>query len=262
MVAISASFVTPRVPVSTEAFGGVIDLSRMLFQGDRAKTVVCSSCRTINRDSTRFCKGCDGKLPAFYAASGTDDAALLPAGPQTRLSALVRELALPALGLTVLLASLLVGAGLWHAKHSPVSEVVATPLPIRMVTPVVAPPPATRPAPQAFSEPVSLLAAGAPKPDAEEAAQPPTTSGAHRREARSEPLRRKAVPAAEAPRLASNVRLAEGPLTLCQGLSFIAHAVCMNNRCAEPSSARHPQCTQVVRQRRLDEARRNPTLSN
>ena len=188
---------------------------------------------------------------------------------QARLSSPVSEFALPALAIAVLLATLMVGVGLWHVARSPSRELVATPLPVRMVAAVVAPPAATRPDPQASSEPVALLAANALSLDppaaavAKEAAEPPlASSSAPRREARSESRRRSALPAAEPRRVALNARSAEGPLARCEGLTFIAHAVCINNRCAQPSNARHPQCAQVVRQRLVDEARRNPTLVN
>ncbi|MBT2301229.1 hypothetical protein J7E70_12235 [Variovorax paradoxus] len=51
---------------------------------------------------------------------------------------------------------------------------------------------------------------------------------------------------------------ARGPLAKCTGLSFIFHAVCTNYACAQPSARRSPQCAEPLRQRRLDEARRNP----
>jgi len=49
-------------------------------------------------------------------------------------------------------------------------------------------------------------------------------------------------------------------LASCNGLTFLARAVCVNNRCAEPKAARASQCREAVRQRRIDEARRNPIL--
>jgi hypothetical protein len=50
------------------------------------------------------------------------------------------------------------------------------------------------------------------------------------------------------------------PLAQCTGLNFILRAVCTNNRCAQPSARRSQQCAEPLRQRRLDEARRNPLL--
>ena len=63
-------------------------------------------------------------------------------------------------------------------------------------------------------------------------------------------------------RSASFRRSAQGPLALCDGRNFIAHAVCVNNRCAQPGSAQLSQCKQPLRQRRQDEARRNLFLMN
>jgi hypothetical protein len=51
---------------------------------------------------------------------------------------------------------------------------------------------------------------------------------------------------------------ARGPLAKCTGLSFIFQAVCTNYACAQPSARRSLQCAEPLRQRRLDEARRNP----
>ncbi|SDD25000.1 hypothetical protein SAMN05444679_1095 [Variovorax sp. CF079] len=53
---------------------------------------------------------------------------------------------------------------------------------------------------------------------------------------------------------------ARGPSAKCTGLSFVFRAVCMNYACAQPSARRSLQCVEPLRQRRLDEARRNPLL--
>lgn len=95
----------------------------------------------------------------------------------------------------------------------------------------------------------------APKADAEPAAaapeRPRATSGkaAHR----SSSARAAALP------LLARAG-ARGPLAKCSGLSFIFHAVCTNYACAQPSARRSLQCAEPLRQRRLDEARRNPLL--
>ncbi len=50
------------------------------------------------------------------------------------------------------------------------------------------------------------------------------------------------------------------PTASCNGEMFLLRAMCLNRQCAEPQNAAHSRCIGVVRQRRIDEARRNPTL--
>ncbi|MEJ8822168.1 hypothetical protein WKW80_08955 [Variovorax humicola] len=45
----------------------------------------------------------------------------------------------------------------------------------------------------------------------------------------------------------------------CEEMNFLSRAVCMNRECAQPSAVHMSSCAQAIRQRRLDEARRNPT---
>jgi hypothetical protein len=52
------------------------------------------------------------------------------------------------------------------------------------------------------------------------------------------------------------------PLAGCRSLNFFARAICMNDTCAQRQFARHSACGTVLAQRRVDEARRNPTLLN
>ncbi len=63
-------------------------------------------------------------------------------------------------------------------------------------------------------------------------------------------------------RVASPRQASSSPLAHCVGFNFFERAICLNNRCAQASGANHPECAEILRQRRLDEARRNPTLIN
>jgi hypothetical protein len=56
------------------------------------------------------------------------------------------------------------------------------------------------------------------------------------------------------------VRRSEDPVAGCSGGNFFSRAICVNSRCADPKAARLGACREAVRQRRIDEARRNPTL--
>ncbi len=53
---------------------------------------------------------------------------------------------------------------------------------------------------------------------------------------------------------------ARSPVAKCTPLSYVIRAVCMNYACAQPSVRRSLQCVEPLRQRRIDEARRNPLL--
>lgn len=48
----------------------------------------------------------------------------------------------------------------------------------------------------------------------------------------------------------------------CTGLNFLSRAICMNDACARASLNRQPVCADAVRQRRIDDARRNPLMLN
>jgi len=50
-------------------------------------------------------------------------------------------------------------------------------------------------------------------------------------------------------------------LAACDRGNVFARAICINRRCAEPDIAQSGQCREAVRQRRIDEARRDPTLA-
>jgi hypothetical protein len=90
----------------------------------------------------------------------------------------------------------------------------------------------------------SAAAAGAGAPPAQAAA----ADG-------SAPTRTRKVAAQTAPS-----RAERDPLAACSGSNFFARAICVNSRCADPRSAHLGQCREAIRQRQIDEARRNPNL--
>ncbi len=280
MVALTARFVTPRMPVAAPAFGGLVDLCKIFFQLGRSMPVVCAECQTINRFSAKVCKGCDGKLPAFYTAS--DPHAMAPSGTfgaPVRAPSGALALAVPARWVTVAwiagaLIALFGAFGLWYAMHASVARPVPAqfaplaPMPVARAAESV--PPAADPALaadvlKAIAPPTQTLVDGpveapSPSPIAQPAARAPIEARAA--EPRPEARRRAAVPPVEQRSAPVPRAVAAGPLAMCGELNFFARAICLNNTCAQPASARHPQCVQVLRQRRLDEARRNPTLFN
>jgi hypothetical protein len=269
MTALTANFVSPPGPVSAEAFGGLIDLSRVLLRSDPSTTVVCETCRTINRDSALFCKGCAGKLPAFYATGAVADDASHAPGIDDERTPTALALAISVLGFSAALATMLALLGLWYgggATVEPPPASTATSAPA--VTPVAAPSVVAVALPAMDSS----FHAAAPyarheSPTAavfvDERPAPPAASPALKPEPRAhaQAVRKtSALPAAA--HAASFRRSAQGPLASCDGRNFIAHAVCVNNRCAQPGNAQLSQCKKPLRQRRQDEARRNLFLMN
>jgi len=52
---------------SPVAFAGIIDLVRSTAAEDSGE--ICEECKTLNRAGARYCKGCEHKLPAYYATA-------------------------------------------------------------------------------------------------------------------------------------------------------------------------------------------------
>lgn len=256
MTAITANFVSSPGPAPSEAFGGLIDLSRALLRSDPSTTVVCETCRTINKDSALFCKGCDGKLPAFYATGAVADSTAHAPGLEEERTPAMLTLAASVLGFTAALGTMLALLGLWYGGGATVeAPPVSTAVSLPAVTPVhvASVVPVTLPALDA-----SYHAAASKEDSAATALEDEQTATSGVKQARGV---RKAWAQPPEQRVAFR-RSAQGPLALCDGRNFIAHAVCVNNRCAQPGSAQLSQCKQPLRQRRQDEARRNLFLMN
>ena len=54
-------------PSSPVAFAGFIDLVRSTGAEDSGE--ICQECKTLNRAGACYCKGCEHKLPAYYACA-------------------------------------------------------------------------------------------------------------------------------------------------------------------------------------------------
>jgi len=212
-------------------------------------SVICPKCHTENRAIAKFCIECISTLPTVRADDGF--APTLPlrwpgatrpaaaAASATQAEAAGRAAAAPfgkglwvsvaALSVALLIGAagwLVAGAGGWYlysagkAQTGPVSD------PERATAPAPAPALAPAPAPIAPALPRSTAAAAVERP------APPAPSARQ--------------PAAGAPRAA------------CAGLGFIAEAQCMAAQCLKPPFTQHPQCDEVRRRQRLEEAKRNP----
>ncbi|MGK6308092.1 hypothetical protein [Variovorax sp. DT-64] len=258
MSAAALVFPERQRPVPAVAFGSLLDLMRL--RSEPAQAEVCEACQTINARHARFCKACDGKLPAYFAT----------ADGETHSSPLVTGDDVPARGSRYPVFALI---GLWGTvtavalflAHGPRDvgapsrplEHAALPAPIERVVALVDPPAAAETARLAQGlAPVAATQADAtpPLPAPEAAATNPVReSPATARAART------SSPPAAKPGPVRSARVGT-PVARCGGLNFVARAVCMNQQCARPEMRRSAQCVETVRQQRLDEARRNPTL--
>ena len=232
--------------------------------------VVCETCATSNRDAAQYCRGCSGKLPAFYAVPGraTAPASLTgalaydrfetpergrtagTAGTESGLTAPRIRVTATGLWLTAgLLLALVLATGLmWYLGQSAAAQARAG------VTPTALPQalPAAAPSQRSERDAAALAAA-----DAAMAlmSKPPENSVPDKPLVSSTPPDR--TTAVRPPRSSAG-RITVGDPTLhCTELNFFARAICINNVCADPAVAGHPQCKSARLQRQRDEARRN-----
>ena len=243
-------------PAATVAFGNLLDLARLRRAAAGAQVEVCEACQTINAPHAYFCKGCDGKLPGYFAALDAGTLAAVPAealDPEERRSRFA-VFALVALWGTVTVVALLQAQGPRASPAAPQAQAVA-PAPPEHIAARVQPAAVDRGRADVVHTPVAR-AEEAPR----QARLPVAAEGSPRAEAAaSRPLRRPSPPAAV--RVARAGGMAGNPVARCEGLNFFARAVCMNNQCARPDARRSPHCAETVRQARLGEARRNPKLA-
>ncbi|VTU41049.1 hypothetical protein H4CHR_05783 [Variovorax sp. PBS-H4] len=258
MSAVAPLFPERQRPMPAVVFGSLLDLVRL--RSAPAQAEVCEVCRTINARHARFCKGCDGKLPAYFAAveAETHPSPLITGNHARARSSRYALLALGGLWATVTAVALFLAHGPRDAGVPSLPlEHAALPAPIERAVALVDPPAAADTARLAQGLlPVAATPADAPPlMPALEAAMPssPPESPVTAKSART------SSPLASKPRLARSAGV-ETPIARCGGLNFVARAVCMNSECARPEMRRSAQCGETVRQQRLDEARRNPTL--
>jgi hypothetical protein len=258
MSAAALVFPDRQRPVPAVAFGSLLDLVRL--RSEPAQAEVCEACQTINACHARFCKCCDGKLPAYYAMadSETHRSPLITGADVPPRGSRYPVFALVGLWGTVTAVALFLAHGPRDvgAPSRPL-EHAALPAPIERVVALVDPPAAAETARLAQG----LMPVAATLPDAQSPLPAPeatTTKPVPESPVTARAARMSASPAAKpAPMRSARV---ENPVARCGGLNFVARAVCMNKQCARPEMRRSAQCVETVRQLRLDEARRNPTL--
>lgn len=249
MIATSAPLMNPPGPMSVVAFCGLLDVVRLSFTRDGVPTEVCEACQTINLGCAKFCKGCDGKLPAYYAALKSSETAVSVKDAPHRAGP-TRAHVLMTIGVAVLVAGAAVFAAM--RKDAAVSDARRTQeaQALSRIEPA-----ADRLGDSGKLE--SLLKA----PPADEVFDEPSGMSAIEPAPYSKSSRRSAPTRSKPPSSSLGGAGAQGVLAQCDNTTnFVSRAVCINNRCAQRSTRHSVQCADAVRQRRIDEARRNPTL--
>lgn len=276
-------------------FGGPLDISRLLFTGMRASAIVCVACQTINGGDAHVCKGCEGKLPAYFSSmigSGKSCNAATTPKPAASSAALKPDSSWHTVGLTAVAVLLLFLAfAYWYSRvstpgsgrvydgasndHHRVSRLhEAEPgSGARSTAESDGDPPVAGSKVFAAASPVASTVADARREAGQilqlsqsknPRLQKATGTAAERPiSSRVESHGQFMKPAASRLRTATVQRPGVAdPLMTCRSLSLLARAICLNDRCAQSQLAGHPRCTEVLAQRRIDEARRNPVLSN
>jgi len=251
------------------AFGGPVNLLRLFLMRRESMPVVCIACRTMNSRTARTCIGCAGKLPAYFAGVG-EPAHETEAGRTAQwLPPHWPDIA-PRWRLVMAAAALLVLSAVafqaWFVVHA--AAVRSRPMVSAVMQPAGSHPSSgsLRSSVEAFvAEPVAQTASLEPvrfdpQPVAPVIVTPLPPHQANRKTGASEPAVQR-VSAGGAIRHPGSAQGAD-PLAGCRSLWFLARAACLNDSCARAPLKRHPQCQQVVAQRRLDEARRDRVVSN
>ncbi|MES1265760.1 MAG: hypothetical protein ABUU24_08940, partial [Variovorax sp.] len=220
----------------------------------------CEFCQTVNHQSDARCRTCGCPLPVRDEADPAPEPRAVrqraaPAPAVKSLTNVMRLALLPPL-------LLFVGFAGWYQARLPgtapqaaVAAAVAAPAP-----PHAAAKPKPKPKPSRLAagdlglsegEVAIVSGSGSPAALADEEAEPSQAVAAES----NAPTRTRKVATQSAA-----VRAGRNPLAACSGSNFFARAICVNSRCADPRSAHLGQCREAIRQRQIDEARRNPSL--
>jgi len=254
-----------RNAAARPAFGGPVNLVRLFLMRRESMPVVCIDCRTLNSKTQKTCIGCAGKLPAYFAGG-----AEAPTGAASKGTTMQRLAACwPAIaprwrlvaGAAALLVLSAVAFQAWFIAHA--AAVRSRPM-VSAVAQRAAPPRPT------FDVPVALptLQTASIEPARVEALPvqpvivsplPPHQPSSQRSLAGEPAMQRVSADGSAGLRGAAPE---SDPLAGCRSMWLFARAACLNDRCAQAPLKRHPQCQQVVAQRRLDEARRDGLLLN
>lgn len=237
------------------------DLVEMWVHRKQARFAACEFCQTVNHQSDGRCHTCGSALPVRDEAE--PDLGMSTSREKARGKA--RPSAARSLGNVMRLATLpplmlFVGFVAWYQMRESAAErpaVTATaPAAPRTRVQAVRAPPTLAPGDLGLSAGEVLL----PSPQAAsviekqpEAEAVPATATAVQTDNGPAPKARRAAAQASA-------RQDPDPLAACGNSNFFARAICVNSRCADPKTAHLGQCREAIRQRQIDEARRNPSL--
>ena len=238
------------------AYVQVGDLVEMWVRREPSDFAACEFCQTVNHQSDARCRTCGCPLPVHDETDPAPEPIAVrgPAAPAAAAKPLTNVMRM------ALLPPLLLFAGFagWYQWRLP-----GTAPPAAIAAAVAAPAPAPRhaaPRPSRLAagdlglsagEVALVSRSGPPAVAAGEEAAPAQAAAADG----TAPTRPRKVAAQS-----SASRAERNPLAACSGSNFFARAICVNSRCADPRSAHLGQCREAIRQRQIDEARRNPSL--
>jgi hypothetical protein len=246
------------------AFVQVGDLVEMLLHSKKTLFATCEFCQSVNHLSDARCRTCGGALPPRdeLDTRPAEPGAVDQSGPSSEARSLRNVMQLALLPPLLLFAAF----AAWHA-----SRAAPAPQPGAAATRLYAQPKAVQAAPRVTAArpraaPVELGLGLGPNEVLLSSARAATPAAVHADAfAASEPLLAPVdvPPPASRSRKATataSARPVRDPLADCSGSNFFARAICINTRCADPKTAQLGQCREAIRQRRIDEARRNPSL--
>ncbi|MDM0114081.1 hypothetical protein QTI66_18145 [Variovorax sp. J22R133] len=246
-------------------FGRLGVLLELLWRGEKAIPVRCNFCQTLNHHNALHCEACSGRLPGGYRNDSAEPVQAEPShqsNPNTEGGRRTPREWVHMLGWVLAMPlALFIGFAGWYYDFMHERQAMGMPAVAGAVQAQEAG--QTSPAAQGPSwtnEPVKT-ASLRPLPANEEddgeviIEERAATSATERHMDAS----RSAAKVIRANRIAPRTEAAD-PTAVCNGEMFLLRAICLNRRCAEPQHARHPRCLAVAKQRRLDEARRNPEL--
>lgn len=246
--------VWPAIPRPV-AYVQVGDLVEMWVRRESSDFAACEFCQSVNHQSDARCRTCGCALPA--ADEADVDTALKPAAARERTPSASPAKSLANVMRLALLPPLLLFVGFagWYQWRQPVAAPRAA---------VAATVPAS-PTPDAPAKPSRLAAGdlGLSEGEVAIASHGGATAAATNEEV--EPAQAAAAdgsPPTRPKKVATQSAAGpdRDPLAACSGSNFFARAICINSRCADPKSAHLGQCREAIRQRQIDEARRNPSL--
>jgi hypothetical protein len=259
--------VWPPTPQRAVSFIQVSDFMSILLH-TASDLAPCEFCRTLNAKGVGRCRVCGGTLPAPREEETAGE--VEGKGRRTAPFSDARSLA-DALVLVLVPALLLFAVfGAWYLPRS------QAPVVTREAPALVSAPAAADAAPQASATTelrrrirADVLNSGETGDLGTLEVESGTPALAPLPLARADAIgaRPSAPVSLPAPRSEANrpvsrapARARQNPLAVCEAANFLARSICVNNRCAEPGAARLHQCREVLRQRRIDEGRRNPML--